>query len=281
MALPRQVQLPLAGGCAVLLGGLIGLVWWWRRRDRRPWRMRRLRIGLVFFGLAVLVLGTAWRTRVAIEAIHACRIPPAASAITSARHLDVALAAEKAATWPVSGVLMFYAREVNARTCLYAPADYYVAVHAAHIHGPRVMNVGDVVLSPPASVSPEMVTAVAGHEARHRTQWAVVSVIGGPFLFPVVYALDDLFFPGARNHFERLAGLEAGEYTRTGTGPVFGPLQIFVVVAVGVLVALAVYLRHRRRTPSRGVRSRWLARVFPHGSRPRDVTPGVSRSPPR
>jgi hypothetical protein len=80
-------------------------------------------------------------------------------------------------------------------------------------------------------------------------------VIGGPFAFPVVYGLDDLFFPGSRNHFERMAGLEAGQYTRTGTGPVFGLLQICVVVAVGMLVALAVYLRHRRRTAPRGIRS--------------------------
>jgi hypothetical protein len=223
--------------------------------------MRRLRIGLVIFALAVLVLGTAWRTRVAIEAIHACRAPPGASANTSARQMDVVLAAEKAATWPVSGALMFYAREVNARTCLYAPADYYVAVHPAHFHGPRVMNVGDVVLTPPAPTSPEMISAVAGHEARHRSQWAVVSVIGGPFAFPVVYGLDDLFFPGSRNHFERMAGLEAGEYTRTGTGPVFGLLQICVVVAVGVLVA-ALCLRHRRRTAPRSTKSPWLARAF-------------------
>ena len=255
MALPRQVRLTLAGGCAVLLGGLIGLVWWWLRRDRPPWRMRRLRIGLVIFALPVLVLGTAWRTRVAIEATRACRLPAAASATTSARHLDVPLAAEKAATWPVSGVLMFYAHEINARTCLYAPADYYVAVHSDHFHGPRVMNVGDIVLAPPAPTSPEMISAMAGHEARHRTQWAVLSVIGGPFAFPVVYGLDDLFFPGSRNHFERMAGLEAGQYTRTGTGPVFGLLQICVVVAVGMLVALAVYLRHRRRTAPRGIRS--------------------------
>lgn len=264
-----------------MLGGLIGLVWWWRRRERPPWRMRRLRIGLGIIALAVLVLGAVWRTRVAIEATHACRVPPAASANTSARHLDVSLAAEKTATWPESGVVMFYAHEINARTCMYAPADYYVAVHPAHFHGPRVMNVGDIVLSPPAPVSPEMISAVAGHEARHRTQWAVLSALGGPLAFPVVYGLDDLFFPGARNHFERMAGLEAGEYTKTGTGPVFGPLQICVLVAVATLIALAVYLRHRRRSAPRSSLSRWLARMFPHRSRPTDATPGVSRSPPR
>lgn len=227
--------------------------------------MRRLRIGLVALGVAVLVFGTGWRTKVAMDAVHACRLPAGAAPSAPTRHLDVSLVAEKAATWPVSGVLMFYSQEVSARTCLYRPADYYVSVHAAHFHGPRVMNVGDVVLSPPFPTTPENASAVAGHEAKHRTQWAVVSVIAGPFAFPVVYGADDLFFPGARNHFERMAGLEAGEYTKTGTGPVFGPVQIGVLLAVALLVALTVYLR--RRGTARG---RWSPRPSRAGRQGRD-----------
>jgi hypothetical protein len=56
-------------------------------------------------------------------------------------------------------------------------------------------------------------------------QWAVLTVIGGPLAFPVAYGIDDFFFPGSRNHFERLAGLEQGGYAHVGTGPVQVPLN--------------------------------------------------------
>jgi hypothetical protein len=86
-----------------------------------------------------------------------------------------------------------------------------------------------------------------GHEARHRAQWAVLTVIGGPFAFPVAYAIDDFFFPGSRNHFERQAGLESGGYSHEGTGPVLGPAQLATLgVLAGIIVAALLAARHRR-----------------------------------
>ena len=73
------------------------------------------------------------------------------------------------------------------------------------------MNMGDVVLTPGFDISREELMTLAGHEARHRPQWALATAIGGPLAFPVAYAIDDFFFPGSRNHFERQAGLESGD----------------------------------------------------------------------
>jgi hypothetical protein len=78
----------------------------------------------------------------------------------------------------------------------------------------------------------------------------------GPLAFPVVYGITNFFFPGARNPFERLAGLEAGFYAPSGTGPVLGPAQIAVLsgLAVVIVAAPVVVVRRRRaakRSPAR------------------------------
>jgi hypothetical protein len=70
-----------------------------------------------------------------------------------------------------------------------------------------------------------------------------------------VYGIDNFFFPGSRNHFERMAGLEAGLYPRTGTGPILGPAQIAVLVILPV-AGLVIWLTiRRRRAVSRQPRS--------------------------
>jgi hypothetical protein len=78
----------------------------------------------------------------------------------------------------------------------------------------------------------ESLKALVQHEAAHRTQWAVGTVIGGPAAFPIAYGVTYFFFPGARNPFERLAGLESGGCTPSGTGPVLGPAQLAVLSAL-------------------------------------------------
>lgn len=236
---------------AVLLGGLLGFAWWWRRGrygPRSPGRYRRVRIGAVAAGVFLIGLGTAWRVAEAIALTSPCSSPNEART-TPPRGFDAALVAEKALTWPETGLGMLYARADRAPFCWSRTASFYVAVHANAIGGANATNVGDIVLSPRFDLTREQLRTLAGHEARHRPQWAVATVIAGPLAFPVVYAIDNFFFPGSRNHFERMAGLESGFYPRTGTGPVLGPAQIVVLVLLGAgLVTLVV---RRRRIANR------------------------------
>jgi hypothetical protein len=151
---------------------------------------------------------------------------------------------------------MLYAGASGARVCWSLSADYYVAVNEDHIAGARAMTMGDIVLTPGYNVSREELKTLVAHEARHRTQWAVLTVIAGPFAFPVAYAVDDFFFPGDRNHFERQAGLESGGYSHSGTGPVLGLAQLATLAAAAAIIVVALLSVWHRRAAAR-----------PHGQR--------------
>lgn len=255
MTLPRRARIALEIMCAILLGGLLGLSWWWwrRRPGRQPRaRFRRVRVALVVAGLLTLAVGGVWRLSVAKHSIPACAPPSGGVTATGHHSVRFALLAEQTATWPETGLGLLYADAVGAHVCLSGTADYYVAVPGA-IAGARATNVGDIVLSPGFNINREELTALANHEARHRSQWAVATVIAGPLAFPLAYAVDDFFFPGSRNHFERLAGLETGGYSHSSTGPVLGPAQIATLVLLGVIVAGLLFraVRRRRRASSR------------------------------
>jgi hypothetical protein len=100
-----------------------------------------------------------------------------------------------------------------------------------------------------------------------------MTVIGGPFAFPVAYAIDDFFFPGSRNHFERQAGLESGRYRHTGTGPVVGPAQLAVLGVLAVIIVVPLLdARHRRAS----TRSRSGA-ATPGTGTDRRMTDGLTR----
>lgn len=146
--------------------------------------------------------------------------------------------------------------------CLSSSAYYYVAPHADNIAGTRAMTLGDIVLTPGFSISREQLRTLIGHEARHRAQWAVGTLIAGPFAFPVAYAIDDFFFPGSRNHFERQAGLRSGGYRHVGTGPVLGPAQLAALGVLAAVMVVALLGARRRRATAR--------------SRSRAETPGAS-----
>jgi hypothetical protein len=245
-----------------VLGGVIGLlVWSWLRHRSRPgagglWR----RVGAAAMAIAVAVLGVGavWRLTVTFGTVKTCQPPPGASAAetsASRRPIDASLAAQIAATWSVTGLGMAYARLLGGRLCLFAPADYYVALRSQGFTDGHTTNVGDVVLSPAQNTALANIRALALHESRHRPQWAVATVAAGPAGFPVAYALDEFFFPGSRNHFERLAGLRSGGYRPAGTGPVLGVAQVVVLVVAGCVVAgvlIGRRARHRGSRPGTG-----------------------------
>jgi hypothetical protein len=199
--------------------------------------------------LVVVAIGTVSRLVVAIQPTPTCA-PPSRVRIATRDDLTASLVVQKAATWPETGLGLLYATADEARVCWSLSANYYVAVHAGNPVGARAVDLGDILLSPRITVTREQLRSLASHEARHRTQWAALTVVGGPLAFPIAYGIDDFFFPGARNHFERLAGLEAGGYTHEGHGPVLGPAQIVVLVVLAGVVAVLV-LRRRVRASSR------------------------------
>jgi hypothetical protein len=251
MTLPRRAQLTLGGFCALLLAGVLGLslwLWWGHRRGwQQDSRFRPVWTALVVAGLLVIAVGSAWRLSVVIDPLPACSPPQVTAAATHPGSVGASVLAEKAATWPETGIGLLYAEADGSRVCSSTAADYYVGVHAA-IAGTRATNLGDIVLSPGYENAEER-AAVARHEAQHRPQWAIATAIGGPLAFPVAYGIDDFFFPGSRNHFERLAGLESGGYSHVGNGPVLGPAQIATLACLAAIgVGAVVYALHRRRS---------------------------------
>ncbi|GEC05212.1 hypothetical protein SSP24_28670 [Streptomyces spinoverrucosus] len=89
---------------------------------------------------------------------------------------------------------------------------------------------------------------LAEHEARHADQWAAFSLVGGPAAFPALYALDEAFFPGAFNHFERQAGLDDGGYDTPSDCPsIAGRLTL---VSLGLVAGSTLVARRRLRGPA-------------------------------
>jgi hypothetical protein len=151
----------LGGVCALLLGGLIGLAWWWfhlRRRARggaesapqARWRSRahRAQVAGVAVLLLLVVVGAGWRAGVTVTGVAECPHPRVERAALT-RNLDASLAAEKVLTWPETGIGMLYGQAVGSSLCRYTPADYYVDFHSGTVAGARTMNIGDMVLTPP------------------------------------------------------------------------------------------------------------------------------------
>jgi hypothetical protein len=226
----------------------------------------------VIAGLVIIAVGSVGRLAAAFQSVPACSPPGGAQAARSGR-FDVSLVAQDAATWPETGIGLLYARARNAHVCLSRSAHYYVAPHADNIAGTRAMTLGDIVLTPGFNASREQLRTLIGHEARHRAQWAVATLIGGPFAFPVAYAIDDFFFPGARNHFERQAGLESGGYGHEGIGPVLGPAQLAVLAVLAAIIVWALLAaRHRRALTRAGSRA-----DTPGAGTDRRMTDGLKR----
>jgi len=253
MVLSQRARMALGACCAVLLAGVLGLAcwWWWRHRrghEPRVARLRRTRAALVVLGLVVIAVGASWRLFIAIKPVPECS-PPGGP--LPASPLTAQVVAEKVATWAETGIGILYSQADGAHVCFSRMANYYVALNAYHFPGPRSMTMGDVVLKPDFALSRESLKALVQHEAAHRTQWAVGTAIGGPAAFPIAYGVTYFFFPGARNPFERLAGLESGGYTPSGAGPVLGPAQLAVLSALGAVIVAAPFVLRRRRAAAR------------------------------
>jgi hypothetical protein len=247
MARSRRAELTLGACSAVLLVGLAGLAWWlWRHRrghEPRVARWRRTRVALVALGLLVIAVGATWRLVTAVRPVPECSLPAGPLPTTP---LNAWVVAQKAATWAETGVGMLYSQADGARLCFSRVANYYVAENSQHIAGARAVAIGDVVLKPELDIPKENMLALVEHEARHRTQWAVGTVLGGPLAFPIAYGIAEFFFPEERNPFERMAGLEAGGYTASGTGPALGPAQLAVLSALAAIIVAAFVVRYRR-----------------------------------
>jgi len=214
MTLPRRAHLTLSALTMVLLFGLLGLAWWgWRYRSgyQPSARKHRVLTGLAIAGLVFIAVGTAGRLAAVFQPAPACTPPGGTQAPSRTARVDASLVAQQVATWPETGIGLLYSHASDGHVCLSTAADYYVAVHADNIAGTKAMTLGDIVLTPGFSISKEHLRRLIGHEAKHRVQWAAGTAIGGPFLFPVAYGIDDFFFPGSRNIFERQAGLTRAE----------------------------------------------------------------------
>lgn len=254
MALSERAKTTLGACSAVLLAGILGLMWWLRRhrQGREPpvARLRRTRAVLVAVGLLVIALGATWRLVIAVKPAPECSPPGGPLPATS---LTAWVVAQKAATWAETGAGILYSQATGAQVCFSRAQNYYVAVNANHIAGARAMTMGDVVLKPGLDFfyPRENLKALVEHEARHREQWAVGTVVGGPLAFPIAYGIAYFFFPGARNPFERMAGLESGGYTPAGIGPVLGPAQLAVLSVLGVIIVVAPLVMRYRRVAAR------------------------------
>jgi hypothetical protein len=245
----------------LLVAGVAGAVWWWFRGRHAPLRPAPVRVlqGVVA-GLAVglILVGTTWRSVTDLGDAPVCAAPPGEEwgSTTEVGPLTPSVLAQKVATWPETGLAMLYADARGLSVCRYAAADYYVAVVPVAVAGKRTTNFGDMVVSPRFPTVPSQAAALARHESRHRPQWAVATVLAGPAAFPVAYGVDDFFFPGARNHFERQAGLAEGGYVPAGGAPVLGPPQVGVLAGVLAVGAGLVVLRRRTRRRARPSRRR-------------------------
>lgn len=166
-----------------------------------------------------------------------------------------------AVTAPITGVAYVFAAIRGMKLC---DVGGMTVAYVPHASGDQAAGatVGDMFLTRVGSgLSSDRVQALARHESRHVDQWTVLTLAGGPLALPVLYGLDETFFPRSRNHFERQAGLASGGYEQPGG---FGPEPQWVRVAV---LVMAVGLLVRRRL-------RWLSRVAVQGH------PGTLRSEP-
>ena len=254
---------------ALLAFGLLGLlVGAWHLRRGRPsadlaCRSCRRRRGLALAGtflLAGLVLvgsGMAVHQTVSGPTLPQCDSEPREPAAADPGHSPGAavrgiwLQSRQALTAPVTGLARHYVADRGGGLCQGRSMTLAFLPSAA---SDSSVAVGSVVLTDDrSSVREDNWKPLANHESRHVTQWATLTLTAGPLTMPLLYAVDDAFFPHSRNHFERAADLDDGGYPQPED---FGPRPQWTKVgAIGMLLLMA----GRRRL-------RWISRVLIGGA---------------
>lgn len=244
---------------AMAVGGLLAVAWTaYSGRHRDGSRTRRShRFGRASLAAALVVVagGAVTRTYAAATTVERCPVALPRGTIDRTQDTTAVSVAEEAATWVPTGIGMWDAYTFG-EVCYIRPYRFYVGVGARY-PGLKYVTVGDVFLSRrslAASQTPNRMQLAANtaHESRHRAQWAVATAVGGPLAFPIVYTVTDLFLPGARNPFERLAGLKQGNYNPYSSAePVLRLPQIATLVGAAVVLEGLHHLtrsaRRRRR----------------------------------
>lgn len=201
-------------------------------RGRRPSRRRVL---LVLVGAAVQLVCAGYFTVAGIG-------QPTCPAVARSPSGDPWHAVRAVINAPVSGAAMIYAGVVGGQPCRVAAEGITVTpVPSGYARGGTIY--GTVFLTDRTSrQATARIARLSDHEARHATQWAVSTLIAGPFTFPALYAADESLFPGAHNHFEQSAGLTDGGYqTPPDTPPAAGRL---LFLTIGLILG---HLTARRR----------------------------------
>lgn len=258
-----------------LLGLLVGI--WHLKSPRRSadltcsrcHRRRGLAIAGTFVLAGLVLVGSGMAVH---QHVTGPGLPPCSTALPARATADLEdplvervggewLWARQVLTAPASGFASHYASDRGGGLCRGRSMTVAFLPSAA---SDATVAVGSVVLTGDhSSMRQAERKALASHESRHVTQWAVLTLTGGPLAMPLLYAVDEAFFPRSRNHFERAADLDAGGYPPPED---FGPRPQWAKVgAMGMLLVIIG-----------GRRLRWGSRVLAGGA-----AAAVARQPGR
>lgn len=223
-------------------------------RSGRGRRVRHAASGVVWVMFAMLLVGALAKGVEDARGVPPCR-PPAyieLYARDQGEQLAVSITpVETVMTWPTSGLLILYADVSGANLCYFEPQEFYLARFGHWPLPRRAIFVANVFLS--RQLNPHDIDGglkLASHEVGHREQWAVGTLIGGPFAFPAAYTVDDFFFPGPKNHFERAAGLKSGGYDDESSPRLRVAEAAFFALIAAAFGAAAIGVRNRHQPRS-------------------------------